>query len=48
MANEDTYRNLPKEQKLNAVRREMTPFFLYAALPVIFTIIVAFVFGPDL
>lgn len=48
MASENTYKNLPQEQKIAAVRHEMAPFFLYAAAPVILTIIIAFVFGPSL
>lgn len=48
MATENTYKNLPKEEKEKAVRTEMMPFFLYAAIPIIITIIIAFVFGPSL
>lgn len=48
MATEDTYKNLPKDQKEIAVRNEMMPFFMYAAIPIIITIIIAIVFGPSL
>lgn len=48
MANENTYRNLPKDQKEKAVRSEMMPFFLYAAIPILITITIALVFGPSL
>jgi hypothetical protein len=48
MASENTYRNLPKDQKEKAVRSEMMPFFLYAAIPILITITIAFVFGPSL
>lgn len=48
MATENTYKNLPHDQKVDAVRHEMAPFFIYAAGPVILTIIIAFVFGPSL
>jgi hypothetical protein len=45
---EDRHENLHGEAKLSAVRCEMAPFFIYAAAPVILTIIIAFVFGPSL
>ena len=45
---EDKHENLHGEGKLTAVRGEMAPFFIYAAGPVILTIIIAFVFGPSL
>jgi hypothetical protein len=48
MSNESTYKNLPKEEKEKAVRKEMLPFFLYAAIPLIITITIALVFGPRL
>jgi hypothetical protein len=48
MATEDTYKNLSKDQKEIAVRSEMMPFFLYAAIPIVITIIIALVFGPSL
>ena len=48
MASENTYKNLPADEKLCAVQKEMTPFFIYAAIPVILTIIIAFTFGPSL
>jgi len=48
MDSENRHENLHGEQKLAAVRGEMSPFFIYAAIPVIITIIIAFVFGPSL
>ena len=48
MATEDTYKNLPADQKLQAVQKEMAPFFIYAAIPIVITIIIALVFGPSL
>ena len=48
MATENTYKNLPKDEKEKAVREEMMPFFLYAAIPIVITIIIAIVFGPSL
>lgn len=48
MATENTYRNLSGEEKERAVRSEMLPFFLYAAIPIIITITIALVFGPSL
>ena len=48
MATENTYRNLSKEEKEKAVRREMLPFFLYAAIPLLITLTIALVFGPSL
>jgi hypothetical protein len=48
MANENTYKNLPKDEKEAAVRTEMMPFFLYAALPILLTIAIALIFGPSL
>ena len=45
---ENRHENLHGEAKLSAVRSEMAPFFMYAAGPVILTIIIAFVFGPSL
>lgn len=47
MATENTYKNLNKDDKEKAVRTEILPFFLFAALPVILTIIIALVFGPS-
>ena len=48
MATENTYRNLSAEEKEKAVRKEMTPFFFYAAIPLLITLIIALVFGPSL
>ncbi|MEZ0392497.1 MAG: hypothetical protein ACAH59_09790 [Pseudobdellovibrionaceae bacterium] len=48
MANENTYKNLSKDEKEQAVRTEMLPFFMYAAIPLIITIAIALVFGPSL
>ena len=48
MANENTYRNLPPEEKEKAVRTELMPFFIYAAIPIAITIAIAFIFGPSL
>ncbi|MGZ5279693.1 MAG: hypothetical protein ACXWC9_07120 [Pseudobdellovibrionaceae bacterium] len=48
MANENTYKNLPREEKAAAVRSEMMPFLLYAAIPILITIAIAFIFGPSL
>ena len=47
MATENTYKNLNKEEKLGAIMAELMPFFLFAALPIILTIIIAFTFGPS-
>lgn len=48
MANENTYKNLNRDEKEVAVRSEMLPFLLYAAIPILITITIAFVFGPSL
>lgn len=48
MANESTYANLKGAEKETAVRKEMLPFFIFAALPIILTILIAFTFGPSL
>lgn len=48
MANEDTYENLSPDQKEKAIFNELKPFVLYAAFPIVLTIILAFVFGPSL
>lgn len=45
---ENTYKNLPKDQKYAAVKKEMMPYFVYAVIPVILTICIAFIFGPSL
>ncbi len=48
MASENTYKNLGGEEKEKAVRSEMLPFFIYAAIPILITITIAIVFGPSL
>lgn len=48
MANENTYTNLPPEQKEKAVQNEMKPFLIYTAIPLIITVIIAMIFGPSL
>lgn len=48
MDTENTYKNLPKDKKYEAVKNEMMPYFLYAVIPVIITIGIAFYFGPSL
>ncbi len=47
MATENTYKNLPKEEKYKAVRAEMMPFFPYAAVPLLITLAIAIIFGPS-
>lgn len=42
---EETYRNLQGEEKEKAILREMVPFAVYAALPILLTIFVAYTFG---
>jgi hypothetical protein len=42
MVNEDTYRNLPVNQKQAAVAKEMSPFVIYAAIPLIITLLICF------
>jgi hypothetical protein len=48
MSTENTYKNLPADQKQKAIRSEMMPFLLYAAIPILITIAIAFIFGPSL
>ena len=48
MDTENTYKNLPKDQKYAAVKNEMMPYFLYAVIPVILTIFIAYLLGPSL
>ena len=48
MSTENTYRNLPPAEKEAAVRKEMLPFFLYAAIPLLITLAIALIFGPSL
>lgn len=40
MANEDTYRNLPGNEKEKAIAKEMIPFSILAMIPIIITIII--------
>lgn len=47
MNTENTYKNLNKEQKEAAVMKDMIPYALYTAIPIIITIIIAVVFGPS-
>lgn len=48
MSNESTYSNLKRPEKEVAVRKEMLPFFIYAAVPIILTLLIAYFFGPSL
>ncbi len=48
MANENTYKNMTPADRDIAVRKEIFPFFIYAAIPIIITIAIAFIFGPSL
>lgn len=48
MITEDTYKNLPEEQRREAVMQEMLPFFFFAAIPIIITIAIAKIFGPSI
>lgn len=48
METEKTYRNLPADEKEKAVRREMLPFFLLTAIPLLITLAIALIFGPSL
>ncbi len=48
MAIENTYRNLSAADKEKAVRKEMLPFFLYTAIPLLITLAIALIFGPSL
>lgn len=47
MATENTYKNLDKDAKLQAIMAELAPFLLFAAIPIIITLIIAFTFGPS-
>ncbi len=42
---ENTHKNLAPEAQEKAVAQEMLPFAIYAAIPILITITVAFVFG---
>lgn len=44
---ENTHSNLSAEEKEKVVMKEMLPYFLFAALPIILTILIAKVFGPS-
>lgn len=46
-SSENTYKNLKKEDKEVAVRNELLPFVIFAAIPIIITLIIAFTFGPS-
>jgi len=48
MASEKTHHETSQGNNEQAVRSEMLPFFLYAAIPIIITIAIAFIFGPSL
>jgi hypothetical protein len=37
-----------KEAQEKAIMKEMAPFFLYAAIPILFTIFIAWKFGPSM
>jgi len=43
---EKTYKNLGPAEKAKAVACEMLPFIIYAAIPILITITIAFIFGP--
>lgn len=45
MSNENTYSNLPPDEREKEVQKELMPFAIYAILPILLTIIIAFVFG---
>ncbi len=47
MSTENTYKNLNKEDKYKAVVKEITPYFVYALIPIIITIAIAKIFGPS-
>jgi hypothetical protein len=42
---EETYKDLKGEEKERAVMKEMAPFAIYAALPILLTIFIAYTFG---
>ena len=42
---EETYKNFQGEEREKAVMREMAPFAIYAALPILLTIFIAYTFG---
>lgn len=47
MASENTYKNLNREDKIIAIRTELLPFAIFAAVPIIITLAIAFTFGPS-
>jgi hypothetical protein len=47
MSSENTYKNLKKEEKQEAVMKELLPFAIFTAIPIIITLMIAFVFGPS-
>lgn len=42
---ENTHKNLSEEAKEHAVAEEMVPFAIYAAIPIIITVMIAYFFG---
>ena len=46
LTTEDTYQKLNPEQKEAAVQKEILPYFILAAIPIIITIFIAKTFGP--
>ena len=47
ISNEDTYENLPRDQKEAAIFKEIMPFAILALIPILLTILIAKVFGPS-
>ncbi len=47
MSSENTYKNLNKEEKLQAICAEIMPFAIYAIIPIAITLFIAFTFGPS-
>lgn len=43
-----TKEQIENEQKEKMMMKEMMPYFIYAALPVLFTIFIAWKFGPSM
>ncbi len=42
---EETHKHLQGEAKERAIMKEMAPFAIYAALPILLTIFIAYTFG---
>ena len=42
---ENTHKNLSGDQQEQAIANEMLPFAIYAAIPILVTITIAYVFG---